>query len=187
MAAVARALSSDEVLEGLLGAASPDAVVALPALVEADVPPDVTVRDVMTRSPVSVGPDTALGEAADLILKLNVRAVPVTGPGGEVLGILNDGHLLRHMLPQTVSQMTTGQMRAVKRKAAGKGVPVEPGQVPVREVMDRSVLCLEEDQTIADVAALMLSKDVDRFPVTRDGSLVGWLTRGDIVRRLLGK
>jgi CBS domain-containing protein len=53
--------------------------------------------------------------------------------------------------------------------------------------MDRSVLCLEEDQTVADVAALMLSKDVDRFPVTRDGALVGWVTRGDIVRRLLSK
>jgi len=55
----------------------------------------------------------------------------------------------------------------------------------VREVMDRSVLCLEEDQTIADVAALMLSKEVERFPVTRDGTLVGYLTRADIVRKLL--
>jgi CBS domain-containing protein len=52
--------------------------------------------------------------------------------------------------------------------------------------MDRTVLCLAEDQTIADVAALMLAKEVDRFPVTRDGALVGFLTRGDIVRKLLG-
>jgi CBS domain-containing protein len=51
--------------------------------------------------------------------------------------------------------------------------------------MDRSVLCLAEDQTVADVAALMLAKDVDRFPVTRDGALVGFLTRGDIIRKLL--
>jgi CBS domain-containing protein len=52
--------------------------------------------------------------------------------------------------------------------------------------MDRSVLCLAEDQSVADVAALMLSREVDRFPVTRDGALVGFLTRGDIVRKLLG-
>ena len=75
-------------------------------------------------------------------------------------------------------------MRAVKRR--GKGRPVEPGDVAVREVMDRSVLCLADDQTIADAAALMLSKEVDRFPVTRDGALVGFVTRGDIVRKLLG-
>ena len=38
---------------------------------------------------------------------------------------------------------------------------------------------------IADVAALMLARSVDKFPVTRDGALVGFLTRGDIVKKLL--
>jgi CBS domain-containing protein len=117
-----------------------------------------------------------------------VRAVPVTGPSGEVLGELSDGHLLRYLLPQTVSQLSTGQYRTVKRPPKGAKIPagVEPGDMAVRDVMDRSVLCLSEDQTVADVAALMLSKSVDHFPVTRDGALVGFLTRGDIVRKLLG-
>jgi len=33
---------------------------------------------------------------------------------------------------------------------------------------------------------LMINKDVVRVPVVRDGRLVGFLTRGDIVRKLLG-
>ena len=111
----------------------------------------------------------------------------MTGPGGEVVGMLTDQHLMRYLLPQTVSQLSTGQMRAVKRRAKGAAAGVvEPGDVPVRDVMERTVMCLAEDQTIADVAALMLSKELDRFPVTRDGALVGFLTRGDIVRKLLG-
>jgi CBS domain-containing protein len=52
--------------------------------------------------------------------------------------------------------------------------------------MDRSVLCVSEDQTIADVATMMVNKDADRFPVVREGVLVGFITRGDIVRRVLG-
>ena len=59
-----------------------------------------------------------------------------------------------------------------------------PESLAVREVMDRSVLCVSEDQTLADVANMMVNKDVDRFPVVREGALVGFLTRGDIVRRL---
>ena len=85
--------------------------------------------------------------------------------------------------------MSTGQYRAMKRPAKGAAPapkPKEPGEAPVRDVMDRTVLCLAEDQSIADVAALMLSKELDHFPVTRDGALVGFLTRGDIVRKLLG-
>jgi CBS domain-containing protein len=51
--------------------------------------------------------------------------------------------------------------------------------------MARSVLCLNEDQTLADVAGLMQTKDVDRFPVVREGIVVGFLTRADLVRRLI--
>ena len=44
--------------------------------------------------------------------------------------------------------------------------------------MARSVLCLAEDQTLSDVANLMSSKDVDRFPVVREGKVVGFLDPG---------
>ena len=43
-----------------------------------------------------------------------------------------------------------------------------------------------QKQSDADVATIMVNKDVDRFPVVRDGILVGFITRGDIVRRVLG-
>jgi len=51
--------------------------------------------------------------------------------------------------------------------------------------MSRSVLCLSEDQTLTDVANLMNNKDVDRFPVVREGIVVGFLTRADLIRRLV--
>jgi CBS domain-containing protein len=57
--------------------------------------------------------------------------------------------------------------------------------MPVREAMARSVLCLAEDQTLGDVANLMSTKDLDRFPVVREGVVVGFLTRADVIRRLI--
>ena len=185
MGAAARALALDDVLAGLHAARSPDDVLAIASLRDTPVPAEVTVSDLMTTTVTTVGPDTTLDDAARTMLGRGVRAVPVTGETGEVLGLLTDGHLLKHLLPQTVQQLSTGQMKAVKRRAA-RGAPTSPRELLVRDAMDRTVLCLAEDQTIADVAALMLAKDVDRFPVTRDGALVGFLTRGDIVRKLLG-
>ena len=52
--------------------------------------------------------------------------------------------------------------------------------------MTRQVLCVAPEQPIAEVASLMSNKDVDRVPVVREGRLVGFLTRGDIVRKLIG-
>lgn len=185
MAAVAQALARDETLEALHQARSPDDVMRLAALADTPVPADVAVRDVMTASVTSVPPDMPLRQAAQLLLARRVSSAPVVGPGGEVLGMITDRHFMRFLLPETVSAMSTGQVRAIKRRKS-KESPVDPAAVPVRDVMDRSVLCLEEDQTVGDVAALMLSKEVNRFPVTRDGALVGYLTRSDIVRKLLG-
>jgi len=55
----------------------------------------------------------------------------------------------------------------------------------VKEAMARSVLCVSDDQRLSDVANLMNNKDVDRFPVVREGIVVGFLTRADLIRRLL--
>jgi CBS domain-containing protein len=64
--------------------------------------------------------------------------------------------------------------------------PGASGARTVREVMTRQVLCVAPQQPIAEVAALMSNRDVDRVPVVREGRLVGFLTRGDIVRKLIG-
>jgi CBS domain-containing protein len=52
--------------------------------------------------------------------------------------------------------------------------------------MARSVFCVSEDQTVADAAHLLTSRDVERVPVVAEGLLSGFLTRADLVHRLLG-
>lgn len=61
----------------------------------------------------------------------------------------------------------------------------DPRGLAVKDVMSRAVLCVSEDQTLSDVANLMNNKDVDRFPVVREGIVVGFLTRADLIRRLV--
>lgn len=164
LSALARALSDETVLDGLHRAQAAPDVMNLPGLAT-PIAADVTVADIMTTGVSSVTPKATLAEAAQLMLGRNLNAVPVTGPHGEVVGLLTEAHLLRHLLP------ATGRKRTGPRS--------------VKDVMDRAVMCLSEEQTVADVAQLMLTRDIEGFPVTRDGALVGFLTRGDIVRKLL--
>ncbi|HET6577341.1 MAG TPA: CBS domain-containing protein, partial [Gemmatimonadales bacterium] len=63
--------------------------------------------------------------------------------------------------------------------------PAEARAPLVRDVMARSVLCVSEDQTLADAAQLLAARDVERVPVVREGVLRGFVTRADLVRRLL--
>ncbi len=180
----ARALSRRQVTDAILGAQDPEQVMQTAALAEIDLPAYLTVRDVMVPRRLSLRPDMMLGEASKLMVAHNVAALPVVSEGDEVLGLVTHKELLSYLLPAYVKRETTGELRATPRR--GKEV-LDPHKIPVRDVMDRSVLCVSEDQTLADVATMMVTRDIERFPVVREGTLVGFLTRADIVRRLFGR
>lgn len=174
--AFARLLSKQVVVDELL--AQPDAasLAALPVFAEYELPAQLTVRDIMTDRPKTVAPDTELQDAARDMVRLGVGGLPVVDGGGLLVGMLGERELLRSL---------TGYLQGGRGEGSrAPGVPVP--RPTVRDAMTRQVLCVSPDQPIADVSSMMTNKDVDRVPVVRDGRIVGMLTRGDIVRKLLG-
>ena len=56
-------------------------------------------KDVMTRSVVSVAPETPVAEIARELIERGVSAVPVVEDTGEIVGIVSEGDLMRR--PET--------------------------------------------------------------------------------------
>jgi CBS domain-containing protein len=173
---LARALSDAETVLSVLAAKTAEQVLAIPALQDTPLPGQITVRDVMTPQVYTVTGEQTLAQVAQIMTERDIRAVPVVDDSGSLVGMVTHREVLRHLLPDLQHRSKSGEYR---RTAA------HPQQLPVRDVMSRSVLCLSEDQPLADVASLMNAKDVDRFPVVREGVVVGFLTRADLIRRLL--
>jgi CBS domain-containing protein len=182
--AFARTLSDPATVLALLAAKTPQQVVELAALSGIELPTHLTVRDVMTTHVYTVKPEQTLGEVAHFMLDQDVRALPVVDDSGALVGIVTHRELLRHMIPGYLQRTKSGEYRAPTAAQLHRGI-ADPKQLPVKEAMARSVLCLSEDQTLSEVANLMNNKDVDRFPVVREGVVVGFLTRADLIRRLL--
>lgn len=173
VATLARALRSEAVVESLRAAGGAGEVLRIPALAELVVERRLTVRDVMTPRALHVSADAPLREVIELMSRHELKAVPVVGEKREVLGMVTDRDLLRHLLPG----LRSGGERREGRNADA---------ATVRDVMTRSVMCISEDQSLLEIAGLMVSKDVERFPVVREGVLSGFLTRGDLLRKLFG-
>jgi CBS domain-containing protein len=174
--ALARALADAGTVLALLAAKTPEQVVALPGLGDIPLPGQLTVRDVMTPHVYTVRGDSTLGEVARIMVERDIRAVPVVDDAGALMGMVTHRELLRFLVPEFQQRSKSGEF-----KRAGP----DPQVLPVRDAMSRSVLCLSDEQPLADVASLMNSKDVDRFPVVREGVVVGFLTRADLIRRLV--
>ncbi|HYT70702.1 MAG TPA: CBS domain-containing protein [Gemmatimonadales bacterium] len=182
--AFARTLADPETVLALLAAKTPEQVVQLAALDAVELPSQLTVRDVMTARPVTVGPERTLGELAEMMIEHDIHAVPVVDDAGSLIGMVTHRELLRHLLPDYLQRAKTGEFRAPTRSQIQRG-STDPRLIAVKDAMARSVLCVSEDQTLSDVANLMSSKDTDRFPVVREGVVVGFLTRADVIRRLI--
>jgi len=175
VAALARALRNEDAVQRLSSARSPEEVLAIQEIRDLTIQPRLLVRDVMTQHVHRVTPDTTVRELLRLAGTYRLRAVPVVGEDLEVLGMVTDRDLLRHLLP---SPLRPGD--GPERPAAS------PDDLRVRDIMSRSVMCISEDQGLAEVASVMVNKDVERLPVVHEGRLTGFLTRGDILRKLFG-
>jgi CBS domain-containing protein len=175
VAAFARALARPALAEALLAARSPAEVLALPALRDVELEGQLLVRDLMRAQIVSLRPDDSLDRAARLMQEHGVDVLPVVGDAGEIVGLLSHRELLRLLVPAYLPRVTAA------------GPAPDPRAARVRDAMSRSVLCVSEDQSLADAAHLLATKDVERVPVVKDGVLRGFVTRADLVRRLLGR
>jgi len=180
----ARILSDPETVLALLAAKTPEQVARIGALDAVELPSHLTVRDLMTPDVLAAHPDQTLGDVARLMIDKDVRAIPVVDEAGALLGMVTHRELLRYLIPDYLQKTKSGEFRAVTKTQLQRGTS-DPRALPVKDVMARAVLCLSEEQTLSDVANLMNNKDVDRFPVVREGVVVGFLTRADLIRRLV--
>ena len=170
-----RLLPRREAIEALLAAPSAEAIVRLPMFAEYQIPEQLLVRDLMTEHPRTTSPDLPLRTAAHELIRSGLDALPVVDEDRRLLGLLSERELMRQLL--TTEVLSDG---------APRHGTFRPGQRTVRDAMTRQVLCVAPEESVAEVAALMTNKDVERVPVVHDGRLVGFLTRGDIVRKLIG-
>lgn len=128
------------------------------------------VEDALTPVRFRVYADTPLAAVVDLMVRRRLEKIPVVGDAHELLGLITAGDVLQELLPR---------WRTGKRRPGSEG-----NDPPAREVMQRSVMCVSEEQSLLDAANLMVSRDVDQLPVVREGVLVGFLERETVLKAL---
>jgi CBS domain-containing protein len=128
-------------------------------------------KDAMTSPAITLAPEMHCKDAAALLVRHRISALPVIDADGRLVGLLSEGDLLTlETGPDTRSQTT----------------PLPPRLVPVPrrvdEVMSTEVYTVDEDTDLGIVAQRMLEAGVKRFPVMRGERVVGIVSRHDLVK-----
>jgi CBS domain-containing protein len=142
-------------------------------------------NDVMTQNVITVRPDVTVQALAALLAERGISATPVVDSDGRMVGIVSEGDLLHRAELGTERKGKRRSSWWLEDFAAGLARDyVKSHGRTVADIMTREVVTVSEETDLAEVATLLETKRIKRVPVTRDGKIVGIVSRANLVRAL---
>ena len=138
-------------------------------------------HQIMANDVITVTPHTTILEAANIMLRCHVSGLPVLDADGTLLGMVSEGDFLHR------SEIGTG-----RKRSGWLEIFVGPGRVAddfvhelgrkVGDVMTRDPVTVEEDTPLDELVRLMETHGIKRLPVMRGKTLVGIVTRSNLLQ-----
>ncbi len=143
-------------------------------------------KDIMTTSVVTVTQDTTVRDIAKLLLERRISAVPVIGAAGQLLGMVSEGDLMRRAENKT-ERHPSWWLRLLDGPEEKALAYIKSHGGHASDVMTRDVISVGEDTAIEEIADQLEKHRIKRVPVLKDGSLLGIVSRADLLRGLVAR
>ena len=125
-------------------------------------PSKLIVSDIMTRRLIVFNPDQSIHEVMKTFIKYRISGGPVVSKAGELVGIISEADCMKE-----ISESRYFNMPILDKS--------------VRHFMTQKVDTIESSMNVFDAAAKFSKSSRRRYPVLEKGSLVGQVSRKDIV------
>jgi CBS domain-containing protein len=124
----------------------------------------VTIADYMATDLLILNPEMEINNALAHLLEKNYSGAPVVDGAGKLIGVLSKKDCLKAALNASYYQQWGGT---------------------VGDYMSSEAKTLDADLDLVQAAELFLKSHYRRFPVLRDGRLVGQISRADLLRAMV--
>jgi len=154
------------------------------------------VRDLMTTEVLTLRPDDTLKKAAKKLALENVSGAPIVDNKNHLLGFVSENDILAVIMKyqSRLDKMDiNGSLLEYSMDALDepdevlKRMSEEISNIEMSSLMVRSVMSTTPDAPIIEVLKTMLAMGINRIPVLEKGTLVGIISRGDIIFSLYKK
>jgi len=130
----------------------------------------LTVGDVMSRDPVTLGPEESLATAFEVMRRHSIRRIPIVLEGS-LVGLLAEGDLKRAQ-PSILAASEEEFHRVMEGTT-------------VSRIMIEKPVTVAADVPLVDAARTLLETKYGALPVVVSGTVVGILTDTDLNRSLI--
>ena len=120
-------------------------------------------KDIMTTQVITVLPSITIKDAIKLLVELEISGLIVTDDNNDIYGVISGKDLL-------VAYDFLGEIKS----------PIEP-------YVNRDVISITEEATVADINHLLIERNILRVPVIKDKKILGVVSRRDVLRYILNR
>jgi CBS domain-containing protein len=143
----------------------------------------MNVQEAMTKDVVTVGPQTTVGEIADLLVRHRISAVPVVSDDNRVVGIVSQTDL-GHRSETGTEKRRKWWLDMFADSDTKAREYIKSHGLKAQDVMSRIVVSVSRQASLSEVADALDTHRIRQVPVMDDGKLVGMVSRADLVRKL---
>lgn len=122
---------------------------------------EITAKQYMAASLVTFKPDLDVMTAIHRLLENGISGAPVIDNTGNIVGLLSEKDCIKVALTAGYHNQYSGT---------------------VSEFMTTSVVTVESDTSIMEIAKMFLNTPYKRFPVVEENRLIGQISRRDVLR-----
>ncbi|MCB1679729.1 MAG: CBS domain-containing protein [Halioglobus sp.] len=128
----------------------------------------LTVAEIMTREPYTLGPDDSLASARQMMAVHHIRHIPVVSADGSLIGIVSQRDVLAAEDSSVLSDAT-------------KDTDNRDQYVALSSIMTTPVQTVDERASLRGTALHLQKTKLGCLPVLRQGALIGIITDSDFV------
>ena len=122
------------------------------------------IAKLIERGCVTVKADSSLETVVGMLVEWGIGTVVVVDQDMQVLGILSERDIIRHL--------------SEKKPLEG---------MTAKDLMTVEVITVDQQATSSELMHLMTENRIRHVPITKDNKLVGIVSIGDVVKRMLEK
>ena len=126
----------------------------------------ISVSECMTTNLITFKPDQSIDEVIQKMLTSRISGGPVVNDANELVGIISEGDCLKETVKGKYHNMPTLSSK-------------------VEDYMTKSVIHVSHDLDVFEAADKFLELKIRRFPVLKDGQLVGQISQRDVIKAIL--
>lgn len=151
----------------------------------------LTARDVMNRDVLTVRDDMSVAELSEFLLDNEISGAPVADSEGRLVGVVSLTDLAAWEMgedvavPERPSEYYLRGWEEHWNQEDLVGLRVTDAHRTVGEIMTPTILAIDDESTIPQVAQKMIDSHVHRLLVTRNRRVVGIVTTTDLLGLLV--